>query len=522
MEFNELSDHQICNHFEGIHQLTTKQGFCDLSKELHHQAVDGQDITPRCYNLGDPIHRDEFIDDFRVNAAIIILKYYVAGRVAHVLQSPKLSNNANSLSMMDPFTPEVASTIPPILSASSTVRCSATQQATVNGENSNPSSTTKNSHPLTGGNPLQSMILDASSHLFKNVLFALNWQLRIKYYGEWPEVDISKHFKDKTSSLTDGEWHEILCKSYELIATIPREDDFVMMNCLFGNFPIPKHTNIKQQLHHGMTAFDRKLIDLLQKLEQCYPQFYQDGYRNIWIVKSPDTSCGIGMKLAYRLDEIFELERKMTGRIVQKYLEIPMLAPIHPQLTNYLHHQMIMLQSFTMSSSSSLSPLSSPISHDHRRHQQRQAAFNKMLKNAKYSKFDLRIWVLVTNFQSNPIQAYIYPTLYGRRCGSEYSGDVSTLNDHLIHLTNYTLQKKSVPMQHDSMNAEQDRISASSGSAKERNSNRSSAKKLRGVCKDARYGASSAVASNHTNKSDGDLLISKNFMVFYDSSFHST
>lgn len=174
VEFNELSDHQICNHFEGIHQLTTKQGFCDLSKELHHQAVDGQDITPRCYNLGDPIHRDEYIDDFRVNAAIIILKYYVAGRVAHVLQSPKLSNNANSLSMMDPFTPEVASTIPPILSASSTVRCSATQQATVNGENSNPSSTTKNSHPLTGGNPLQSMILDASSHLFKNVLFALN------------------------------------------------------------------------------------------------------------------------------------------------------------------------------------------------------------------------------------------------------------------------------------------------------------------------------------------------------------
>jgi hypothetical protein len=55
-------------------------------------------------------------------------------------------------------------------------------------------------------------------------------------------------------------------------------------------------------------------------------------------------------------------------------------------------------------------------------------------------KFDTRIWVLVTSFQ--PLQAHIFPTIYGRRCGTAYSTDLSTLGDSYAHLTNYSVQKK--------------------------------------------------------------------------------
>jgi hypothetical protein len=35
--------------------------------------VDSQEIAPRCYNLGDTLQRNEFIEDFKISAAISIL-----------------------------------------------------------------------------------------------------------------------------------------------------------------------------------------------------------------------------------------------------------------------------------------------------------------------------------------------------------------------------------------------------------------------------------------------------------------
>ena len=33
IEYSDLQQFQICNHFEGIEQLTTKRGFCELLKD---------------------------------------------------------------------------------------------------------------------------------------------------------------------------------------------------------------------------------------------------------------------------------------------------------------------------------------------------------------------------------------------------------------------------------------------------------------------------------------------------------
>jgi hypothetical protein len=106
------------------------------------------------------------------------------------------------------------------------------------------------------------------------------------------------------------------------------------------------------------------------------------------------------MKVLSDLSEILECERGFGGRVVQKYIELPLTAPM------------------TMTSAPSL-------------------------LNGSSCKFDLRIWVLVTSF--SPLQAHIYTHVYGRKCSSVCSlkslADAQ-LNDASVHLTNYSLQRR--------------------------------------------------------------------------------
>ena len=74
INFELLKNHQIVNHFDGINKLTTKSGFCEILHDLQWISCDKDDISPRCYNLGDGRHRDMFIDDYRISSLITILQ----------------------------------------------------------------------------------------------------------------------------------------------------------------------------------------------------------------------------------------------------------------------------------------------------------------------------------------------------------------------------------------------------------------------------------------------------------------
>lgn len=343
IDFKDLSNDQICNHFEGIHYITTKQGFCELSKELIHVSEDCHLLTPRSYNLGDPIHRDEFIDDYRINAALSLIKIYFLQRIMLILYPEK--------------------DIP---------------------------------------------MIDSTNSCFLNSLIACVWQIRIKIHGEWPAVDNSKYFKDKETSLTEEEWYYLVEYSYTWIESdTPILDKYAYQwfQELFSTSKSIKQSTLFQQIYPHLTSFDWRVFSILQQFALFHKQFYLDGYKNIWILKSPDSSCGIGMKILYKLEDILDLERKMNGRTVQKYIEIPLLVPTV--------HKGLNLSSINISS-----------------------------ENVKSSKFDMRIWVLITSFQ--PLKAYIYSSLYGRKCGISYKTNVQTLTDLYCHLTNYTVQKKKI------------------------------------------------------------------------------
>jgi hypothetical protein len=60
----------------------------------------------------------------------------------------------------------------------------------------------------------------------------------------------------------------------------------------------------------GFDPFVFKLKTILYHMARIRTQSVQiDGYKNIWVIKAPDSSCGIGIKILSRLNDILQCEK---------------------------------------------------------------------------------------------------------------------------------------------------------------------------------------------------------------------
>ena len=340
INFQALQPWQICNHFEGISEITTKMGFCDLLREAPWIGENPRVLSPRCYNIGDPVHREEFVDDFYLTACASVLKAFVLCRFHG---------------------------IPP------------------------PSSSAASS-------PHAPCLQEAPAVVLRHAIRACAWQLKNKLGGEWPEVDRTFDTLDGTSAncvwngLNTREINMVLAASYGIAETTVHWDSDVHLH-----FPSDETMMTGMGTTSSCKERGTKVLLVLQGLRRSNPQFDLDGLRNVWIVKAPDACQGVGLKVLHRLEDILDCERGMGGRTVQKYVETPLLA--------------------SPSTSSSLG----------------------VLHPTAMVKFDLRVWVLITSV--TPLKAVIFSNVYGRCCSQPYDLNVSTLNDALVHLTNYSIQR---------------------------------------------------------------------------------
>ena len=334
MDFSDLNSHQICNHFDGIECLTTKRGYCELLKDLNWICENEMDITPRCYNLGDPTHRQEFTDEFRMAAALNILKWFV-------------------------------------------LFCEVKSE--------------------------QKRRFQLKRNILRNCFTACTWHLKIKSEGEWPGVDISTLFRDQETCLDEQKWNDILLASYEI-----NESDFACSeNILRDKLEWRNCSDI-----YSLEVSQIRARLILRAFSASSKQFYMDGMRNIWVVKAAESSCGKGIKLFYKLEDIIDWDRGLGGRTAQKYVETPLLAVHSPSLSPRPEDD------------SQLLPTEGEL----------RVGFDAAIK------FDLRVWVLITSVE--PLKAFIYSRVYGRSCSSAYSNNVKALANNYAHLTNYSVQKK--------------------------------------------------------------------------------
>eukprot|EP00947_MAST-08B_sp_MAST-8B-sp1_P002230 g2230.t1 len=113
-----------------------------------------------------------------------------------------------------------------------------------------------------------------------------------------------------------------------------------------------------------------------------YTQSHMGGDSNVWIVKPAATCRGVGVVLHRNLEAILVRGEQLQSRVVQKYVERPLLL---------------------------------------------RGAF----------KFDLRQWVLVTSWQ--PLVVWVYDAPYARLCSAPLN--LSKLHQRGAHLCNHAVQK---------------------------------------------------------------------------------
>lgn len=128
-----------------------------------------------------------------------------------------------------------------------------------------------------------------------------------------------------------------------------------------------------------------KTVNIHNLLLKTFPQAYMEGSSNVWIVKPGQNARGSGIYCIRDMDTIINLASKMNARVIQKYIERPLL----------------------------------------------------LTTSKGNCKFDIRQWVLVTSFE--PLTVYMYNSCYLRICQRPY--DLNNISDTYSHLANFSLQK---------------------------------------------------------------------------------
>ena len=72
--FTELKANQLVNHFWKANQITRKSGLLKNLRNLYFKKVCIDNFFPRAYELSDKADLEDFIEDFKTNRAICILK----------------------------------------------------------------------------------------------------------------------------------------------------------------------------------------------------------------------------------------------------------------------------------------------------------------------------------------------------------------------------------------------------------------------------------------------------------------
>ncbi|CAM9291915.1 unnamed protein product, partial [Choristocarpus tenellus] len=209
-------------------------------------------------------------------------------------------------------------------------------------------------------------------------------------------------------------------------------------------------------------------------LSKRCPQWTMEGERNLWVLKPPENSRGIGIKVISTLDEALEAQRGMGGRVIQKYVEalLPVDMPGHTACNPHLDPDGVTeeeqppkscLITEASSGSRKCPPTDMSGGQECLRVQHGAGQRHATMNNGRGSapsvstsvqgkmattpvKFDIRVWVLVTSW--DPLQVYMFEPCYLRLCSRPFTLSTNNFKDQYVHLTNFNVQRRNQCLHH--------------------------------------------------------------------------
>lgn len=86
-------------------------------------------------------------------------------------------------------------------------------------------------------------------------------------------------------------------------------------------------TSFKAHWDYPSETMKNSCISMTNSIYSSFPQSKIDGLLNIWIIKPSQNSRGSGVRCVKGLKSILDLATQMKARVIQKYIERPLLIP---------------------------------------------------------------------------------------------------------------------------------------------------------------------------------------------------
>ena len=413
INFIQLNNNQMTNHYNRNGQITRKSGLSKNIKNLFYIGADPMNFFPRCYDLSVKDELEDFKQDFKftwtISLLILFFKEYceinqirkssrkfssqvidtcikIIDRHIFLLQLDKSLKDINNMRNMSKAylisDSEWALIYLPELTQNSNV------QDIIYEVNSNKPGGINN--PIKGKSYTVQKKLVAKPNSTKNFLVNMPKVGVIETNKMSPNLQSHNGLITKLNQMNLEEkknnFNPIKNNNYNNNTIIRKKLDLQKKQTNIK--PINNKTVKPITILKDGALFEKyipKVKSLLDALKQYLPQYELNGFRNIWILKPSNLSRGRGVTCVDSLEPIEESLNATndTGVIVQKYIENPLII-------------------------------------------------NKR-------KFDIRQWVLVTSL--NPLTIWMWKEPYLRFGAEDYIMD--DLNNIYSHLTNNSIAKHS-------------------------------------------------------------------------------
>ena len=288
INYSLLRKEQIAGHFSRNGAITRKSGLCKNIKNLYYKGIDPNNFFPRCYDLSDKNDMGDFIEDFKINKAISILK---------IISKQLNEGNENSISL---YSESVIKTAIEIVERNSNIIIGEYSEINMN-----------------------------NAKTFVKFVTEKEWSL-IGEEEPNTKVDINRYISTITQAARIGlHSNEIKFPRLNLRAQSELPKKLNSLTITVKKKSSNKVTNVnKNKISTKLSEIQKykaPIESLLSLLRSHQSQYIMNGVHNIWIIKPSNLSRGRGISVSNKLSTILDSHDDSNQIIVQKYIENPLI-----------------------------------------------------------------------------------------------------------------------------------------------------------------------------------------------------